>query len=44
MIQMYSGEAGKGPREAADLTKYEPGYPLGYQAVLSGEVVVVWGQ
>lgn len=43
LIQMYSGETGKGPKKASDLAKYEAGYPLGYQAVQSGEVVVVWG-
>lgn len=43
LIQMYSGETGRGPKKAADLAKYENGYPLGYQAVQSGEVVVLWG-
>ncbi|MBP3954019.1 hypothetical protein J8F10_01735 [Gemmata sp. G18] len=43
LIQMCSGETGKGPKKAADLAKYQNGYPLGFQAVQSGEVVVVWG-
>ncbi|VTR94517.1 Uncharacterized protein OS=Singulisphaera acidiphila (strain ATCC BAA-1392 / DSM 18658 / VKM B-2454 / MOB10) GN=Sinac_0826 PE=4 SV=1 [Gemmata massiliana] len=43
LIQMYSGETGKGPKKVADLTKYQNGYPLGFQAVQSGDVVVVWG-
>ncbi len=43
LIQMYSGETGQGPKKPLDLTKYENGYPLGYKAVQSGEVVVVWG-
>lgn len=43
LVQMYSGENRKGPAKPADLAKYEPGYPLGYRAVQSGEVVVVWG-
>ena len=28
---------------STDFAKYEAGYPLGYAAVQSGEVVVVWG-
>lgn len=43
LIQLYSGETGRGPKRAADLAKFESGYPLGYRAVQSGEVVVVWG-
>lgn len=43
LIRVYSGEVGRGPKQAADLAKYEHGYPLGYAAVRSGEVVVVWG-
>ncbi|MDY3556677.1 hypothetical protein R5W24_005847, partial [Gemmata sp. JC717] len=43
MIQLYSGEHKKGPKKPTDFAKYENGYPLGYQAVQSGEVVVVWG-
>jgi hypothetical protein len=43
LIRVYSGENGRGPKQPADLAKYENGYPLGYAAVRSGEVVVVWG-
>lgn len=43
MIQIYSGEFGRGPKKAADLAKFENGYPLGYQALQKGEVIVVWG-
>jgi hypothetical protein len=31
------------PSKAADLAKYEPTYPRGYQALKSGEVVAIWG-
>lgn len=43
LIQMCSGESGKGPKKATDLAKYEAGYPLGYRAAQSGTIVVVWG-
>lgn len=43
LIQMYSGEAGRGPKKAGDFAKFQNGYPLGFKAVQSGEVVVVWG-
>ena len=42
-MRAYSGQTGQGPKKAADFSKYEAGYPLGYAAVQSGEVVVVWG-
>lgn len=43
MLVLYSGQHRKGPAKAADLAGYEQGAPLGYPAVKSGEVVVVWG-
>lgn len=43
LIRSYSGETGKGPTKVADLKKYELGYPLGYAAVQSGQVVILWG-
>jgi hypothetical protein len=43
LIRLYSGETGRGPAKVTDLAKYEQGYPLGYAAVQSGEVVVLWG-
>ncbi|MBN9122578.1 MAG: hypothetical protein J0I06_26095 [Planctomycetes bacterium] len=43
LIRSYSGETGRGPKKTTDLAKYETGYPLGYAAVQSGDVVVVWG-
>jgi hypothetical protein len=43
MLRLHAGERGKGPRKAADLAPYEHGHPLGFQAVKSGEIVVVWG-
>lgn len=43
LIRSYSGEAGTGPKRVTDLAKFEHGYPLGYAAVRSGEVTVIWG-
>lgn len=43
LIRTASGELGRGPKHVSDFAKYETGYPLGYAAVKSGEVVVVWG-
>jgi len=38
-----AGASGRAPARLADLTKFESGYPTGYQAVKSGEIVVVYG-
>src|SRR5262249_3233357 len=43
LLAAYSGETGRGPSRPADLARYELGFPLGYQAVQSGAIVVVWG-
>src|SRR6185369_17174216 len=43
LIRMFSGEHGRGPKKAADLARYEAGYPLGFRAVQTGDVVVIWG-
>lgn len=43
LISAYTGEHKRGPTKLADLSRYELGYPLGYQAVKTGDVVVVWG-
>ena len=43
LIGSYCGENRKAPAKVADLARYEPGFPLGFQAVKSGDVVVVWG-
>ena len=34
---------GRAPTKQADLTRFASAYPQGYQAVKSGEVVVIWG-
>ena len=34
---------GRAPAKVGDLAKYSNGYPTAYQAVQSGDVVVVWG-
>lgn len=43
LISSYSGEFKKGPAKAADLARYEQGYPLGLAAIKSGDIVVIWG-
>ena len=43
LIGAYTGEYRKGPAKAADLARYENGFPLGYAALKSGDVVVLWG-
>jgi hypothetical protein len=43
LLRTASGEGGQAPKKPADLAKYEAGYPFGYAAVKSGDVVVVWG-
>ena len=43
LIGSYCGEYRNPPAKVADLARYELGYPLGFQAVKSGDVVVVWG-
>lgn len=43
LISAYTGEQKRGPQKTGDLARYEPGFPLGYEAVKSGKIVVVWG-
>jgi hypothetical protein len=43
LISSYSGEFRKAPQKLGDLARYEPGYPLGFQALKSGDIEVVWG-
>jgi len=43
LLRAYPAKGGKGPAKAADLAPYEQGGPLGYAAVKSGDIVVVWG-
>jgi hypothetical protein len=43
LVSSYTGEYRRGPQKVADLARYEAGYPLGYEAVKSGEITVVWG-
>lgn len=40
---LQAASAGAAPKKASDLAPFENGYPVGYQAVQTGEVVVVWG-
>lgn len=43
MLTLLSGETKRGYTKLADLSRYEPGYVLGYQAVKSGSIVIVKG-
>ena len=43
MLVFAKNERGKAPAKAADLAKYAPGLPTGYERVKDGDVVVVWG-
>jgi hypothetical protein len=43
MVALYSGEFRRGYAKPTDLARYETGYPLGYQAIASGAIVVVPG-
>jgi hypothetical protein len=38
-----AGASGRPPAKAADLGRFQAMYPRGYEAVKSGDVVVVWG-
>ena len=43
MIRASSQTLGRGPTKTADFDKLRTLYPKGYQAVKSGDAVVVWG-
>src|SRR5262245_57295670 len=43
LLRATTGPDGRGPAKVADLSRMEQLYPRGYQAVKSGDVVVVWG-
>ncbi len=43
LLSLHAGQFQRGPTKASDLARYEQGYPLGYQAVASGDIIVVWG-
>jgi hypothetical protein len=43
MIRATSQPNGRGPTKLADLDRVREMYPRGYEAVKSGEVVVLWG-
>src|SRR5262249_25450820 len=43
ILPLYSGQHKHGPTKASDLASYEAGAPLGYRAVVAGDVVGVWG-
>ncbi|HJZ55804.1 MAG TPA: hypothetical protein VKE74_12625 [Gemmataceae bacterium] len=43
LVKLYVEQRGKAPAGVADLRVFENAYPVGYEAVRSGEVVVSWG-
>jgi hypothetical protein len=43
LLALSSGQGGRGYTTAADLARYAQGFPLGYQAVASGAIVIVPG-
>jgi hypothetical protein len=43
MLRDYASATGRNAARLADLAQLESLYPHGYQAVKSGEVVVLWG-
>jgi hypothetical protein len=43
LLRSAAGPDGRGPAKVADLSRFESQFPRGYQAVKSGDVVVVWG-
>lgn len=43
LLQDYTSEFGRGPNKLADLARDRLGYPRGYSAIESGQVVVTWG-
>lgn len=43
LLKDHSGETGKGPARLEDMAGNQPLYPRGYEAIKSGQVVVVWG-
>ena len=43
LLQSAAGAAGKPPARLADVGRYQAMYQRGYDAVKSGEVVVLWG-
>ncbi|MCS6864452.1 MAG: hypothetical protein RMJ56_11480 [Gemmataceae bacterium] len=43
MLRTAVTESGHGPQKLSDLARFEHGYPLGYAAIKSGDVVVIWG-
>jgi len=43
LIRATTQSNGKGPAKVADFDKLQSMYPSGYQAVKSGDVVVIWG-
>jgi hypothetical protein len=42
LLHSAAGAAGQPPARLADLDRYQAMYPRGYEAVKSGEVVVLW--
>jgi hypothetical protein len=43
MYKLYAEDKHRPPTQLAQLKQYEPGFSKGFEALQSGEVVVVWG-
>lgn len=43
LLHSAAGTSGRPPGRLADLSRFQAMYPRGYEAVKSGEVVVLWG-
>jgi hypothetical protein len=43
ILPLYCGEHKRGPEKVADLAPYQTAAPLGYNAVVANEIVIVWG-
>ncbi|HJZ90217.1 MAG TPA: hypothetical protein VKE40_05050 [Gemmataceae bacterium] len=43
MLRQAGGASGRPPAKAAELDRYRADYPRGYEAVKSGDVVILWG-
>jgi hypothetical protein len=43
LLHSAAGATGRPPTKLADLDRYQSMYPHGYEAVKSGDVVVLWG-
>jgi hypothetical protein len=43
MLRDYTSAAGRGPKSARDLARYQGQFTFGHKPVQSGDIVIVWG-